>query len=406
MQDYVNEINAYTMTSILSKGDTGRYFEPIIERLLREPKTLETVMSLLSDKVDHSVLMSINKYLPISNPFYLTPFDRYTEKIKDILLGALFSNGSGISSVVIDGDVNYRELLSMGIIPHPNMYVSLDNHLIRILEGIPSILMSYMGNEGYKILSKVKVWSLVTEEYAKSVHTSFVAHTHPRLLYPSGRMKTGMSMFKTPMSMTYNNPPAIHRLRNGEYELDSCIVPVTRYAPSLTTGLYHGVPLKEYCGTFYYYEPYSDTLLRGCKTLVAETKCRAAQYLLLIVPNDSLEEVVGTYLDDYDPVMGQRWNDGDLKTNMMYTPIEAYEQLNYSESDLDPYTLPQIPIYLGSDLLYAQEDPFDQPLCASARELGYELVILTRMIGKYQVVSEVLDTRGRRESFANLTYKR
>ena len=55
---------------------------------------------------------------------------------------------------------------------------------------------------------------------------------------------------------------------------------------------------------------------------------------------------------------------------------------------------------------YAKEDSLDQILCDLARKFGYDVVILTNMVGSQQIVTEVLDTRPREESFANLHYLR
>ncbi len=56
--------------------------------------------------------------------------------------------------------------------------------------------------------------------------------------------------------------------------------------------------------------------------------------------------------------------------------------------------------------LYASEDIFDLSLCWHASEKGYDAVILTEMIGKSRLVTEVYDVRGRSESFDNVfTYE-
>jgi hypothetical protein len=52
-----------------------------------------------------------------------------------------------------------------------------------------------------------------------------------------------------------------------------------------------------------------------------------------------------------------------------------------------------------NDSLIAIEDFLDQPLCVLARELGFEVVLLTTMTGNSRIVAEVLDARSREESF-------
>ena len=54
--------------------------------------------------------------------------------------------------------------------------------------------------------------------------------------------------------------------------------------------------------------------------------------------------------------------------------------------------------------LYGLEDVWDQPLCVGASKAGYDIVVLENMVGKYQVVTEVLDTRSREDSFSSLLY--
>lgn len=64
--------------------------------------------------------------------------------------------------------------------------------------------------------------------------------------------------------------------------------------------------------------------------------------------------------------------------------------------------------YYGDDDLewdlYAAEDYLDQPLCSMAAKAGYDIVILENMVGSFQVVTEVLDVRSRKDSFLSLIY--
>lgn len=61
--------------------------------------------------------------------------------------------------------------------------------------------------------------------------------------------------------------------------------------------------------------------------------------------------------------------------------------------DDDPYFI---------EALYADEDRFDQPICLMARHLGIDCIILTHMIGDHRIVSEVMDSRSREESYGNI----
>jgi hypothetical protein len=61
--------------------------------------------------------------------------------------------------------------------------------------------------------------------------------------------------------------------------------------------------------------------------------------------------------------------------------------------------------YAGKLLdLYAKEDAFDQPICREASKKGIDLVIFTHMAGSFQVVTEVLDTKPREDTFRSLVY--
>lgn len=51
-----------------------------------------------------------------------------------------------------------------------------------------------------------------------------------------------------------------------------------------------------------------------------------------------------------------------------------------------------------------QEDFLDQYLCKTAREAGYDVVLLEGIPGSHQVVAEVLDARLRIDSFDALVY--
>lgn len=67
------------------------------------------------------------------------------------------------------------------------------------------------------------------------------------------------------------------------------------------------------------------------------------------------------------------------------------------------YTSDDYKLYVGKKLgLYAVEDYLDQILCKIAKLHGYDVIILTHMVGSHQVVTEVLDTRN--DSFSHLWF--
>jgi hypothetical protein len=61
--------------------------------------------------------------------------------------------------------------------------------------------------------------------------------------------------------------------------------------------------------------------------------------------------------------------------------------------------------YVGKLLeLYAVEDELDQQICRLAKEQDIDIIILTNMVGSHQIVTEILDTRNREDSFKSLVY--
>lgn len=91
----------------------------------------------------------------------------------------------------------------------------------------------------------------------------------------------------------------------------------------------------------------------------------------------------------------------------MIVGLETYKRRQYMIKE-PPRTNTRI--YLGSsrlghgDGLFGFEDYFDQPLCVAAKQAGYDMVILTEMIGKFQIVVEVLNTDSREVCFSKLVY--
>ncbi|CAK7995034.1 Hypothetical protein POVR1_LOCUS552 [uncultured virus] len=71
----------------------------------------------------------------------------------------------------------------------------------------------------------------------------------------------------------------------------------------------------------------------------------------------------------------------------------------------DVSALSQEKRYIGEiGKMYAIEDDFDQPICKIAHAKGIDIVTLTHMVGSHQVVTEILDTRDRSDSFKSLIY--
>lgn len=214
----------------------------------------------------------------------------------------------------------------------------------------------------------------------------------PELTYTvSKRPRTDMSLFRTPLNRTISRRDVQH----GTVVIDGerwKVLPVTRYASGMSRGLYYDEETPEtVCGTFYYYEPESTTYLAYKTEFRAFNKTDACLKL-------------GIYDDrGYDIAdMMYKHVDGTYPRDLIMTRDEVYAIFPFS--DLDPEAKPDAR-YAGEYLeLYGQEDVWDQSLCTGARQEGYDVVVLENMVGMFQIVTEVLDTRSREESFSSLLY--
>jgi hypothetical protein len=188
------------------------------------------------------------------------------------------------------------------------------------------------------------------------------------------------------------------------------VIPVTRYGSGMSRGMYHKDTSNQYCGTFYYSEPESTTYLAY---MTSRTYFNKTDALIKLG-----EEFGKNYIDQSDIDSGVNLHlSGKLPQDLMMTPIEYTEFMlrkigeGYYPDNQRKYSMeearsvPNIPHYVGDQFgLYAQEDPYDQEVCLAARENGIQLIILTNMVGSHQVVTEILDTRDRKESFRSLIY--
>jgi len=241
----------------------------------------------------------------------------------------------------------------------------------------------------------------------------------PRMLYESNRPITDMGIFRTPFNhvisrdeiqvddrgqkyiilrnTTTNSPKDRSR---GEDERWN-IIPVTRYAGGMRKGLfYEGETPTNICGTFYYHEPKSTTFLafRSSETFFNKTQC-ALTFRGADVHDISL----------YAPAIGKHIS-GQIPANLMMSPMELLDSgLDYPQ--LHRWTrqfieaLPQTKRYVGYfHEMYAAEDLLDQEICVGGKSRDTDIIILTHMPGSRQVVTEILDTRSRKQSLESLIY--
>ncbi len=257
----------------------------------------------------------------------------------------------------------------------------------------------------------------------------------PNKLYSSLRPITDMSIFLGPNNKSVTRTKIFNNRIILNHERWN-VIPVTRYAAGMSKGLYNKETKKNFCGTFYYNEPESTTLLayKTSRTFFNKTHAMMEldpgwDYTGMLkgtpnlfkhmngrLPSDSRFEqdielyINGEYSDDYGHFLSENMSQ-QLPEDLRLTPQEYYvlypekyyeqHKVRYNKAFIN--TLPEIKHYVGKELdLYAEEDEFDQPICILGKQLDIDIIILTHMVGSHQIVTEILDTRDRADSFNSL----
>lgn len=266
----------------------------------------------------------------------------------------------------------------------------VDYHLLyeRYLEGMTDEEVEFWDHVSLDNLQEMKLWSLVSKNYiskcAQNGNSYPMLTTYPQLLYPSMRPITDMSLFQTPLSKYYKSMDDIPNYK----------IAVTRYSTGMSKGKYYDTDRPtDTCGYFYYYQPESTTYLTYNNAFTSFNKTTAARELIQQV-------------NDQDMILVQKLRKLSRANNLseleshISGALPADLMMTAKQYDQEP-DLGDRQVYVGVILdLYAFEDKLDQPLCKLASMLGYDIVILTHMIGSHQVVTEVLDTRS--DSFQHL----
>lgn len=304
---------------------------------------------------------------------------------------------------VYNPNADYDTMISNGYIPYKSGNFNHDKVVELYKDGYTDEEILFIGKIGiydlsiltdnniYNYISSYPFWSIVTksylEEQAKRGDSYAISFFNVDMLYKSMRPKTDMSMFVTANSNIYSIRPPKRS------------IPVTRYGEGMSQGLYyHSERPKDICGYFYYLEKESETYLEYKTSFVSSNKLSACVKLLDKLPNsykseimNAIEKMGETHLYNY--LIGEY--PGDLMIS--FTEYQKYDPTAPTSNRK---------FYIGDRplILYGREDELDQPLCKSARYLGYDIVVLTNMVGSHQVVTEVLDTRD--DSYSNLWFKR
>jgi hypothetical protein len=308
-------------------------------------------------------------------------------------------------------DARLEDMLEKNIIPCPLVENIDDVEYKNILEyyrdGLNDEEIFYWTgvDNANKFVSSIKLWSLITksytEDFAEKGNAYPMLFVFPQMLYASTRPKTNMALFQMPASKYYNYQEDVPEKR----------IAVTRYSTGMSQGLYFGERPSDVCGYFFYHEPESTTFLSYTTSFTAFNKVDACEKLSHEVDEDisrvidrklrlvlEYRDNAGSYLEEYtrgNYPLDLRFTAGEIEK---LTEFEGYRREG-EDIEIGPNR-----VYLGKILeMYAIEDDLDQVLCNAAASLGYNIVILTNMIGSHQIVTEVLDTRS--DSYAYLWFK-
>lgn len=350
-------------------------------------------------------------------------------------------------------DAEYNEVLfedfGLGIVSFIKMQ-ELIFEATYIYNYSPDEMLFYFNNKTLKYTKWMyqTIQNMITHGEETCDSLPLIMYAKDKVYTISKRPRTNMLMFRTPGSVT------IHKdeIKDGYYK-EWKVIPVTRYAKGMSKGLFYSEEESSFCGTFYYYEPESSTYLTYNRMLTARNKTDAARLLAKglgislggfykkygpeIINSAYDIDIQDTYLSDemiekrfYDLFYTNRDRDVLLKNYLTNNPrnklpedlilspselIKLYPQIFiYSDrinTHLSERRLEELAIkihtkrYMGVFLdLYAKEDLYDQLICRAGKDAGYDLILLTHMVGSHQVVSEILDTRDRNISFDSLIF--
>lgn len=261
---------------------------------------------------------------------------------------------------------------------------------------LPSIWFSGTPNHMYTVAKKYN-------------YPLAIKYSRPDLVYSSNRVVTDMYLFRTFESETYTDYRPIPGELGGLITLTTGetrrAVPVVRYAAGMHKGLYYGNSSPRYTYTSYYLEPESKTYLTYTKAKTWRNKYTAV-FELSIKHHFELTTAERNFVSNI-PIKQQHKEllvSKELPDDLRLT----YEDIAFYNPDFDPEdwcVTSDHKIYAGLLLgLYGCEDVLDKMLYRLALLDGLDLVILTNVVGKHQIVQEVFDVRPQSITFANLTY--
>ena len=225
----------------------------------------------------------------------------------------------------------------------------------------------------------------------------------PEGCYPSGLPKTRMSGLV----------PAVPWITEEQIEH---YIPVIRYSSGATGSLFFQDqnPEKEYCGTFYYFEPHSGYGLAYASILAARNKYQMAEKLIVQLQAEQMQlgdeddiEYMEQLIEELEigrinvrSILLENGKKTDDPVLYQRDTIRLLEGYRGDWLDIGPDLRNESGRYIS--ILYAIEDTLDQAICTAGYHMGYDILLLTHMAGSSRLVTEVLDTRSRADSLKNL----
>lgn len=296
---------------------------------------------------------------------------------------------------------DYRELINAGILPTT---ITIDNLFVDYVNGMSEEHLRFWYQHKVAVFMndlKTEVrWVFNTLETYKNISVQNAA-SFPLMLYDKNLVYKGskrplndMAMYRNVFSIKIKKKDIIDNKINYQGE-DWFVIPVTRYAHGMKQGLYFGEDSANFCGTFYYFEPESTTYL-AYKTFLSSFN----KYTAMV---DMDSEMIKN--NDFQTTTSfRKYVDGILPADLMFTPDEYIQISPKSMFPLNRYKPKNNKKHYNDLSMYALEDELDQPLCVLGKQQGYDIIVLKNMPGQFQVVTEILDTRDRVESFRHLIY--
>lgn len=410
----VEVINLYESATTLLQALTS-----LIQRINISMSRIETVLQTLREEIieqrivddvlkelyidrNYGAIMSfsLTKMISNHNHYFIHLSVRYYE-VSDLhakLSKLLHNSNKEIVNVYFGGQVATLSLLRAGFIPHPRLTVGSTKKFVNYIRlGLSKKEIAFWCRREYekiyKQLEDIRIWSLYSKEYAvresRLGDSYLLLNKFPEEVYSSMRPKTTMEVFRGMQS-------------NRTYQHS---IPVTRYAYGMNRGIFFDTYDETiHCGTFYYSEAESSTSLGYSSFFTSFCKSTAVVELIHKLKYNSsteglVEEAKILVAECISPNLA-RYIAGHFREDFTFTPVGYAKAFGLKTEKI----LGRRMYSVNGIEMYDQEDLLDQVLCKLASAANYDIVILTNMIGSHQIVTEILDTRARSESFSNLIY--